>query len=48
MGVVDQTYLTKTNDRSAVEGRKVQITGDEVRRLAGCLHRLGRELIAYL
>lgn len=48
MGVVDQHYLTKTGDRTAVEGRKVQITGDEVKRLAGCLRRLGQELIASL
>lgn len=48
MGVVDQHYLTKTGDRTAVEGRKVQITGEEVKRLVGCLRRLGQELIAIL
>lgn len=48
MGVVDQHYLTKTNDPTAVEGRKVQITGAEVKRLAACLRRLGQELIGSL
>lgn len=46
MGVVDQTYLSKTNDATAVQGRKVQITVDEVKRLAQCLRRLGQELIS--
>ena len=46
MGVVDQQYLTKTADLGAVEGRLIQITGDEVKRLTACLRRLGEELIA--
>lgn len=48
MGVVDQQYLTKTGDKMAIEGRKVHITGDEVKRLAECLRQLGQELIASL
>ncbi len=48
MGVVDEHYLTKTGDNTAIEGRKVQITGDEVKRLANCLRRLGQELILSL
>jgi hypothetical protein len=48
MGVVDQHYLTKTGDTRAVEGRKVQITGEEVKQLANCLRTLGQELIASL
>ena len=45
MGVVDAHYVTKTGDNTAIEGRKVQITGDEVKRLTNCLRRLGQELI---
>lgn len=48
MGVVDEHYLTKTGDRAAIEGRKVQIIGDDVKRLAACLRQLGQELFASL
>jgi hypothetical protein len=48
MGVVDAAYLATTGDTAAVEGRKVQIIGDEVQRLFTCLRRLGLELIASL
>jgi hypothetical protein len=48
MGVVDEAYLTKTGDTTSVEGRKVKITGDEVKRLAENLRRLGQELLGSL
>jgi hypothetical protein len=48
MGVVDQTYLAKTSDTTAKEGRKVQITGAEVKRLAQNLKLLGQKLLRSL
>jgi hypothetical protein len=45
MGVVDESYLRATGDTSATEGRKAQIVGGDVQRLAQCLRQLGQELI---
>lgn len=48
MGVVDEAYLHATNDPTAVIGRKVTITPDEVVRLITLLRKLGSNLIGQL
>lgn len=44
MGVVDQDYITKTGDTSAVVGRKIGIGADEVRQLARITSKLALRL----
>jgi hypothetical protein len=44
MGVVDQKYIDATNDASAVVGRKVSISADEVETVCDVLARLGAHL----
>jgi hypothetical protein len=48
MGVVDQDYITLTNDTSAVIGRKISIQPDEVKKLGALLAQLGRQFAARL
>lgn len=48
MGVVDQGYIDATNDKTAIVGRKIAITADEVRGLVGILRQLGSALRASL
>jgi hypothetical protein len=48
MGVVDQSYLDQANDPYAVLGRKVAVTADEVRQLAGIVLRLGENLADHI
>jgi hypothetical protein len=45
MGVVDHAYIKATSDPSAVIGRKVTITPDEVTELVGILRKLGSALL---
>lgn len=45
MGVVDEEYVRLANDPSAIVGRKVVISIDEVNHLAAILRDLGRYLI---
>jgi hypothetical protein len=40
MGVVDQDYLSKTNDPAAIVGRKVAINRVEVREFARIIRKL--------
>jgi hypothetical protein len=44
MGVIDEEYVKKTNDRRAIVGRKVEITHAEVRSVCSTLRRLGTGL----
>ncbi len=37
MGVIDEEYIAKTNDKSAINGRKITITASEVKELASLL-----------
>ena len=48
MGVIDGDYLAATADSAAVLGRKISITGSEVRELVACLQALGAELCRVL
>lgn len=48
MGVIDEDYLLATGESSFLIGRKVSITGDETRELAGHLKALGAELFHLL
>lgn len=48
MGVIDQTYITATNDTSAVIGRRVRIDVQEVLDLIMITRRLGEELASAL
>lgn len=48
MGVVDQKYIDDTRDATAIIGRKVSITPDEVKELLNLLRRLGAALVARL
>lgn len=43
-GVVDQAYVTKTGDNSAVVGRRIGIDADEVKHLARILAVLARDM----
>ena len=45
-GVVDQEYIDKTHDTTAVVGRKLALTMSEVQRLSGVLRTLGMALVA--
>lgn len=45
-GVIDADYIKKANDPTAVEGRKVTITSDEVTELIELIRKLGAYLIA--
>jgi len=47
-GVVDEEYLQATGDASAVLGRKIVVTADEVRALATVIRSLGANLMAEL
>lgn len=44
MGVVDEEYIRKTGDHSAVAGHKVTIGGDEVRELVQILDKLAHSI----
>lgn len=44
MGVVDEDYINKTNDRSAIPGRKIAISRDEVTATISIIETLGRRL----
>lgn len=44
MGVVDQEYVDATNDRSAIIGRKIQITKQEISALLASLKSIGQLL----
>ncbi len=46
MGVIDQEYVERTGDNTAVPGRKVIVRADEVRELAQALHELARGMTA--
>ncbi len=48
MGVVDEDYLSATGESSSLIGRKVSITGNETRELAGHLKALGGDLFHLL
>lgn len=48
MGVVDEDYLTATNESAALLGRKVSITSAEVRELVTRLEKLGSDLFRLL
>ncbi|MFP4106712.1 MAG: hypothetical protein ACLFVU_11555 [Phycisphaerae bacterium] len=47
-GIVDQEYLDKTGNTSAVVGRKLAVSADEVRELIGFARRLGQHLVSSL
>lgn len=44
MGVIDEEYVQKTNDPTAVAGRKIHVTPDEVYSAISIVERLGRRL----
>jgi hypothetical protein len=44
MGVVDDAYLKGAGDSHATVGRKISITGQEVKALTEALRRLGEHL----
>jgi len=48
MGVVDEAYIQATNDPDAMVGRKIQISSNEVRNLAGTIKSLGTFLAQQL
>lgn len=48
MGVIDDAYVQATNDQTAIVGRKVKITPEEVKRLVDVVRQLGGELAAQL
>jgi hypothetical protein len=46
MGVIDEEYVQKANDRGAIVGRRVQIARDEVKSSVAIIEKLGRRLFA--
>jgi hypothetical protein len=48
MGVVDEAYIRATHDPTAIVGRKVSITPDDVLSLLGLLRKMGAYLLAHL
>jgi hypothetical protein len=44
MGVIDEEYLQKANDSSAIVGRKVRVAADEVAAAIGIVETLGGRL----
>lgn len=44
-GVIDQDYFNKANDPSAILGRKITLTADEVRQLVAVVRKLGEHLM---
>jgi hypothetical protein len=48
MGVVDEAYILATQDPTAVVGRKVTISPDEVLSLIGLLRKMGAFLLGQL
>ena len=44
MGVIDEDYVKRTEDTSAIPGRKITIAGSEVRQLTAILQKLSRYL----
>ena len=44
MGVIDDEYVRRANDRTAVIGRRIQVTPDEVKAAIGIIKSLGRHL----
>ena len=48
LSIVDQDYLTKTSDTSAVVGRKIGIDASEVNRLTGIINGLALHMAAKL
>lgn len=48
MGVIDEEYIRKTNDTSAIIGRKVVIDPDEIRVFIGNLEKIANTLVSSL
>lgn len=48
MGVIDQDYIERTGDTTAIPGRKVTVSADEVRELAQAVHDLARGMASEL
>jgi hypothetical protein len=48
MGVIDDEYIKKSNDKTAIVGRKVTITSEEVVQLLGLLKVIGNRLFETL
>jgi len=48
MGVIDDEYIQKSGDISAVVGRKIQIDADEVRQLIGVLKTMSSDIMTSL
>jgi hypothetical protein len=46
MGVIDDNYVQKANDQSAIAGRKIRVSNDEVTSSIGLIDALGRRLFA--
>jgi hypothetical protein len=46
LGVVDEEYVQKANDRGAIIGRRVQVARDEVKSSVAIIEKLGRRLFA--
>lgn len=46
MGVIDQDYVERTGDNTAVPGRKITVSAEEVRELTQALHDLARGMTA--
>lgn len=46
MGVIDAEYVEKANDQSALVGRRVRVTSEEVSRAAGLIETLGQRLFS--
>jgi hypothetical protein len=44
MGVIDEEYIKKAKDTTAVAGRKIVITSEEVLRLTQLLRTIGNNL----
>jgi len=45
-GVIDEDYIRKTADPTAISGRKVVVVGDEVKTLVGIIKKLGTNFLA--
>ena len=46
LGVIDEEYVQKANDRGAIVGRRVQVARDEVKSSVAIIEKLGRRLFA--
>lgn len=47
-GVIDDDYVRKTSDPTAIVGRKIVVIGDEVKRFVGIIKQLGTHFVAEL